>query len=288
MNTTVDIRNQADSLPSGGRRNAYLTALSTGRGRVGTVLVATVILLGLLAPLISPYDPQEQIPDANLLGPSAQHWLGTDSVNRDILSRTLHGIRLNLIIAFLAVPAGAVLGSLLGLVSATWRFTDTLLQRSFDLLLAFPTIILGIALTVVLGPGLGTVFIVVVLAEIPVFGRLMRSQVLRIRELPYVDTATTFGASRFWVLRHHLLPNSLDPLIVQLTVAMSVGVFIEGAMSFLGLGVAPPTPSLGSLINEGASYAYHAPFFAVGPLILVIALTLGLMLISQALSRRIR
>lgn len=188
----------------------------------------------------------------------------------------------------MAVPVGAVVGSLLGLASATWRHTDTVVQRLFDLMLAFPTIILGIALTVILGAGPGTVFLVVVLAEIPVFGRLMRTQALRVRELPYVDSATVVGAGRLWVLRRHLLPNSIDPLLVQLTIAMAVGVFIEGALSFLGLGIAPPTPSLGSLINEGARYAFHAPFFAVGPLVVVIALTLGLMLISQSLSRRIR
>lgn len=292
--TTTDSRNSANTAMLGagrslrGRRNPYLYALTHGRGLVGTVLVTVVVIAGLLAPLFAPFAPDQQIQGANLLGPSAQYWLGTDAVNRDLFSRTLFGIRVNLIITFVAVPVGAVIGCLLGLVSATWRYTDTLLQRTFDLLLAFPTIILGIALTVILGPGLSTVFIVVVLAEIPVFGRLMRSQALKVRELPYVNSATTFGAGRLWVLRHHILPNSVDPLLVQLTIAMSVGVFIEGAMSFLGLGVVPPTPSLGSLINEGAAYAYHAPFFAVGPLVVVIALTLGLMFISQSLSRRIR
>ncbi|ANE05016.1 ABC transporter permease [Corynebacterium crudilactis] len=270
------------------RQNPYLYALTHGRGLIGTILIVVVILAGLFAPIVAPFAPDQQIQGANLLGPSSQHWLGTDAVNRDLLSRTLFGIRVNLIITFIAVPIGAIIGCILGLVSATWRFTDTILQRSFDLLLAFPTIILGIALTVILGPGLTTVFIVVVLAEIPVFGRLMRSQALRVRELAYVDSASTFGAGRLWILRHHILPNSIDPLLVQLTIAMSVGVFIEGAMSFLGIGVTPPTPSLGSLINEGAAYAYHAPFFAVGPLLVVIALTLGLMLISQSLSRRIR
>ena len=292
--TTTDSRNSANTTIIGSKRSArtrnnpYLYALTHGRGLVGTALVSIVVIAGLFAPLLAPFAPDQQIPGANLLGPSTQHWLGTDTVNRDLFSRTLYGIRVNLIITFIAVPVGAAIGSFLGLISATWRSSDTVLQRTFDLMLAFPTIILGIALTVILGPGLSTVFIVVVLAEVPIFGRLMRSQALKVRELPYVDTATTFGAGRLWVLRHHILPNSIDPLLVQLTIAMSVGVFVEGAMSFLGIGVVPPTPSLGSLINEGAAYAYHAPFFALGPLVVVIALTLGLMLISQSLSRRIR
>lgn len=266
-----------------GRR--LLHALTHGRGLVGLILFGAVVIAGLLAPVLAPYAPDQQIVGANLLGPSGGHWFGTDTANQDILSRTLFGIRVNLLIIFVAVPLGAAIGVLLGLVSAQWRWTDTLLQRTFDLILAFPTIILAIALTMILGPGLQTVFIVVALAEIPVFGRLSRSVALSVRERPYVEAARTVGASDAWVLRNHILPNSVEPLIVQLTLAMSVGVFVEGAMSFLGLGVVPPTPSLGSLIQEGVAYGYHAPFYAVGPLAVVVMLTLGLLLISQALSR---
>ena len=291
--SSVDERNTANvtqlqrEVPAR-RRNPYLKALTHGRGLVGTILVLTIIATGIFAPLLAAYAPNEQIEGANLLGPSAQHWLGTDAVNRDLLSRTLYGIRVNLVIVFVAVPAGAVIGSLLGLASATWHLTDTILQRSFDLMLAFPSLILGIALTVIMGPGLQTVFAVVVLAEIPVFGRLMRTQAIRVRELAYVETAFAFGAGWFWVLRRHILLNAIDPLLVQLTIAMTGGVFLEGAMSFLGLGVVAPTPSLGSLINEGAAYAYHAPFFTLGPLLVLVALTVGLMLINQSLSQRTR
>lgn len=273
---------------SGGTDRPLLRALTHGRGLVGVLLTGAVVLAGLLAPLIAPYAPDEQIPGANLLGPSSAHWFGTDTANQDILSRTLYGIRVNLLIIVLAVPLGAATGTLAGLAGAQWArrrpWADTVLQRSFDLVLAFPTIILAIALTMVLGPGLTTVFIVVALAEVPVFGRLARSVALSVRERGYVESARTAGASETWILRHHVLPNSLEPLVVQLALAMSVGVFIEGAMSFLGLGVVPPTPSLGTLIQEGVAYAYHAPFFAVGPLAVVVVLILGLLLISRALS----
>lgn len=276
----------ADTAPGvAGSSRRLLHAVTHGKGLVGLILFGVVVLAGLLAPVFAPYAPDEQITGANLLGPSAEHWFGTDTANQDLFSRTLYGIRVNLLIIFLAVPLGAVIGVLLGLASAQWRWTDTMLQRTFDLILAFPTIILAIALTMILGTGLQTVFIVVALAEIPVFGRLTRSVALSVRERPYVDAARTVGASDSWILRNHILPNSVEPLIVQLTLAMSVGVFVEGAMSFLGLGVVPPTPSLGSLIQEGAAYAFHAPFYAVGPLVIVVFLTLGLLLISQALSR---
>lgn len=267
---------------------AQLRALTHGRGLVGTVAVGIIVLAGLFAPWLAPYAPDAQIPGANLLGPSAAHWFGTDAVNEDLFSRTLHGIRVNLLIVVLAVPTGAVIGGALGLASARFRRLDTLIQRSFDLILAFPAILLAIAVTMILGPGIRTVFLVVVLAEIPLFGRLIRGVALSVRERPYVEAARTVGASENWILRHHILPNSVDPLIVQLAVGMSTAVFVEGAMSFLGLGVVPPTASLGSLINEGAAYAWHAPFYAVGPLSVVVVLTVGLLFISQALSRATR
>lgn len=269
-------------------RDNRWAALVRGRGLVGVVLVGLVAAAGLLAPWLAPYAPDAQLAGATLLAPSSEHLLGTDSVGRDILSRTLYGIRIDLLVIFLAVPTGAVIGSALGLASTRFAFLDTALQRAFDLILAFPTIILAIALTMVVGPGMWTIGAVIVLAEIPVFGRLTRTSVLTVRQAPYVEAARTVGASEGWILRRHVLPNSLEPLTVQLALAMSVGVFIEGAMSFLGLGITPPTPSLGSLIKEGTQNAYHSPLFVVGPLAVVVVLVLGLLLISQSLAARSR
>ncbi|WGX96548.1 ABC transporter permease [Nocardioides sp. L-11A] len=270
--------------PAPARRHGLLSALLRGRGLAGLVLVGAVVLLGVLGPLVAPYGPTEQVPGANLLGPSAGYWLGTDELNRDILSRTLYGIRADLVVVFAAVPIGAVLGVLLGLVTSWWSVTDVVAQRAFDLLLAFPALILGILLTAFFGPGLLTVGIVIVALEIPVFGRLVRTAVRTVREMPFVEASQVVGAGPLWVLRKHVLPNALEPLTVQLAVSMSVAVFIEGAMSFLGLGVRPPHPSLGSLIKDGVRLLHDAPFFAVGPLAVVVALVLGLLLISQSLS----
>ncbi|MDQ6526202.1 ABC transporter permease [Nocardioides sp. LHD-245] len=270
--------------PAPAPRSGLLPALRHGRGLVGVVLVGAVVLLGVLGPLLAPYGPTEQVPGANLLGPTSAHWLGTDELNRDILSRTLYGIRADLVVVFAAVPIGAVLGVLLGLVTSWWSVTDVIAQRAFDLLLAFPALILGILLTAFLGPGLLTVGVVIVTLEIPVFGRLVRTAVRTVREMPFVEASQVVGAGPLWVLRKHVLPNALEPLTVQLAVSMSVAVFIEGAMSFLGLGVRPPNPSLGSLIKDGVRLLHDAPFFAVGPLAVVVALVLGLLLISQSLS----
>jgi peptide/nickel transport system permease protein len=266
------------------REPASRHPLLRGTGLLGVVLVGVVAVLGFAAPLLAPYSPTEQIPGANLVGPSGAHWLGTDEVNRDVFSRTLHGIRVDLLVVFLAVPVGAVVGSLVGLVSSWWRVADVLTQRAFDVVLAFPSLILAIALSAVMGPGLWTVALVIVLAEVPVFGRMVRTSVRLVREMPYVEAAQVVGAGPWWVLRRHVLPNSLEALTVQLAVSMSVAVFIEGAMSFLGLGVRPPTPSLGSLIRDGVRNMYDAPWFAVGPLAVVVALVLGLLLVAQALA----
>ncbi|MCR1781122.1 ABC transporter permease [Nocardioides carbamazepini] len=270
--------------PAPTRRPGLLHALRHGRGLAGLVLVGAVVLLGVLGPLLAPYGATEQVTGANLVGPSTGHWLGTDELNRDILSRTLYGIRADLVVVFAAVPVGAALGVLLGLVTSWWSVTDVVAQRAFDLLLAFPALILGILLTAFFGPGLLTVGIVIVALEIPVFGRLVRTAVRTVREMPFVEASQVVGAGPLWVLRKHVLPNSLEPLTVQLAVSMSVAVFIEGAMSFLGLGVRPPNPSLGSLIKDGVRLLHDAPFFAVGPLAVVVALVLGLLLISQSLS----
>jgi peptide/nickel transport system permease protein len=132
------------------------------------------------------------------------------------------------------------------------------------------------------------VSLVIVAAEIPIFGRLIRTSVLSVRELPYVEASRVVGASNFWALRKHILPNSLEPLTVQLAISMSLAIFIEGAMSFLGIGVRPPAPSLGSLINDGMQNIYDSPYLAVGPLVIVSMLVLGFLLIAQSLARSSR
>jgi peptide/nickel transport system permease protein len=243
-----------------------------------------VVLAGLLAPVLAPYSPLQQIPGANLLPPDAAHWLGTDEVNRDVLSRVLYGTRVDLLVLVTAVPLGAVTGSLVGLLSSLSTASDVVAQRVFDILLAFPVLILGIALAAVAGPGLTTVILVIALAEIPIYGRLLRGAALRVREMPYVEAATVVGAGRWWVLRRHVLPNAIEPVGVQVTVSLAVAVFVEGAMSFIGIGIRPPDPSLGSIIADSVTALDANPGLALGPLAVVTALVLGFLLMAQALA----
>ncbi|MFJ4339958.1 ABC transporter permease [Streptomyces sp. NPDC088915] len=269
-------------------RHPYRAALATARGRTGLALVGLVVLAGLLAPLLAGHGPTDQS-GLTLAGPGTPgHPLGTDDLGRDLLSRLLHGIRADLGIIAIAVPLGALLGCLFALAAAAHPIADTVVQRAFDLILAFPGLILALAITAILGPGRLPVIIVIALAEIPVFGRLLRTGILVQRGREYVTAARVGGTSGGRILTRHILPNAADPLVVQIAVSLTVAVFIEGAMSFLGVGVRPPEPTLGAVLSQSMPYLAQAPHFAAGPLVTVTALVLGLSLTAEALNREIR
>ncbi|MCX4092272.1 ABC transporter permease [Nocardia sp. alder85J] len=270
------------------QRHSILRGFRGGQGPAGLVLVLVIAGAGLFAGVLTSADPLTQISGANLLGASADHWFGTDQLNRDVFSRALHGIRVDLLIVFVAVPVGAVIGSLIGLLATTNAVADVVAQRVFDVILSFPTLIFAIALAAIIGPGTTAVIVVIIAAEIPGFGRQIRTAVLRVREQPYVEAATVIGAGTWWTLRKHVLPNVFEPLIVQLALSLSLGVFVESAMSFIGIGVRPPQPSLGSIIADSIPNLDANPAFAAGPLVLVAGLTLGFLLIAQALGRAAR
>jgi peptide/nickel transport system permease protein len=289
----TEVTTEAVPIGAAGRTGRRGRALFAGISRPGTAIVLALVVVGVVGPLLAPYGTSTQLPGANLLPPGRDpagglHLLGTDQVNRDVFSRLLVGLRVDLAIVFLAVPLGALAGSAAGVLATWWAPLDVVAQRLFDVLLAFPAVILAIAVTAVAGPGLGTVVAVIVFVEIPVFGRLVRSAVLGVRDLPYVQAAAVTGAGRWWLLRRHILPNSLEPLLVQLAISMSVAVFVESAMSFIGIGVRPPTPSLGTILAESLTVLDANAAFAVAPLAVIAVLILGFQLIAQSLAERRR
>ncbi|MEU0072861.1 ABC transporter permease [Streptomyces sp. NPDC006332] len=269
-------------------RHPYVTALATTRGRIGLVLVGLVVLAGLLAPLLVSQDPTDQSGGALLAPGSPGHLLGTDDLGRDSLSRLLYGTRADLEVIALGVPLGALLGCALALLAAVHPVLDTVVQRLFDLVLAFPGLILALAITAVLGPGRLPVIVVIALAEVPVFGRQLRAGILVQREREYAVAARVGGTGRARLLLRHILPNTADPLVVQIAVSLTIAVFLEGAMSFLGVGIRPPEPTLGSMLSQALPYLAQAPYFAAGPLLTVTLLVLGFSLLSEALNREIR
>lgn len=275
----------ATSLPAASRKVRLRWPLGA-RGTIGAALVLVVVLAGLLAPAVAPYDPLTQLPRANLLGPSGAHLLGTDQVNRDVWSRLLHGIRTDLVILAVGVPIGAAVGTAAALAGTVHPAVDLVVQRVFDVVLAFPTLILAIGLVAVLNSGIPAVVAVIAIVEAPVFARMVRARILTVSAQPYVDAAASMGAPHWWLLTRHVLPNSTAPLGVQVALSLSAAVFVEGAMSFLGIGVRPPQPSLGNLISDGIRFADSNLAYVVGPLLVVVALALGLQLVIQDLVRR--
>jgi peptide/nickel transport system permease protein len=266
------------------RLAAKSRALKAPSARWGLTLVVLLVLLGIAAPLLTPYSPLTQGPDA-LLGPGLQHPLGTDEFGRDLLTRTLHGIRLDLLVAATAVPLGALAGVALGVLCALHPAVDVVLQRAFDVMLAFTALILGVTLAAVLGPGTAAVFWTVAGINVPLFGRITRDATRIEKDREYVLAAQALGAGRLRILAGDILPNILDALIVQAALSLSTAVFVEGAMSFVGIGVTPPTPSLGALLRSGANFLDQNPAYALGPVTVVVGLVIGFNLLADGLNK---
>ncbi|WP_327087164.1 ABC transporter permease [Nonomuraea sp. NBC_01738] len=259
-------------------------AVRSPRGLAGTLLVALLVLAAVFGPMILGISPYEQ-GDAALAGPSGTHLLGTDEVGRDLLARTLHGIRSDLLICLVAVPLAALLGTGLGLLGGLSRWGGEIMQRIFDVLLGFHGVILGMAIALVISPGFVAVVTAIVLITVPGFGRQARAALLAQLSREYVVAATTVGASRLRVLRRHVLPNVTDSVTALFAVTMANAVKIEGGLSLIGLGIQPPQPSLGTMISAGSRYIQVSPQYALAPVLLLAMLVLGLTLLSDAINR---
>jgi len=251
----------------------------------GLVLVTLLFAAGILAPWLAPHGVDAQS-SQSFAAPSGRHLLGTDEFGRDVFTRVLYGIRQDVVVAALAVPLGTIVGTVLGLLCGLHRVVDSVVQRVFDVMLAFTALVLGVAVSATaIGPGMTAIVVTVVLVNVPLFGRLTRSAVQSQRSRDYVVAAEVIGAGRVRVLARHILPNSLDALIVQAALSLSMAVFIEGAMSFVGVGIRPPSPSLGALLRTGANFLDQNPWYALGPIIVVTALVLGFNLVADGLNR---
>jgi peptide/nickel transport system permease protein len=247
---------------------------------VGLVIASVFVLAALLAPLIAPSDPAATNFDQAFQPPSPAHWLGTDDLGRDQLSRVLYGLRASLQVGVLAVAIAMAVAVPLGLLAGYYRrFFDPLVSRFTDLLLAFPFLVLAVGIAAILGPSLTNATIAIGIAEIPLILRVVRGETISLREEDYVEAATANGASDLVILGRHILPNALSALIVQATVAIPVAIIDEAILSFLGLGVQPPTPSLGVMLASAQQFITQAPWLAVlpGVAILLAALSFNLM-----------
>jgi peptide/nickel transport system permease protein len=231
----------------------------------GTV-VAIMALVGLLAPLISPYDPIKTAPADSLQAPSARHWLGTDQLGRDTLSRVIHGARVSLAVAVIAVSIALTGGVSLGLAAGYFGgWFDHASSRFIDAMLAFPGILLAIAITSALGPSLQNAMIAVGILGIPTYFRLTRGQVLQVREMEFVTAARVLGGSQGRIILRHVLPNIVNPLIVAASIASSGAILSLAGLSFIGIGTQPPQADWGSMFNAATGYLTKYPWLAFGP-----------------------
>lgn len=237
------------------RRAQILRRILRHRGAVaGFAVLGILLLIALLAPLIAPYDPIA-VSRTTLKPPSAQHWMGTDNIGRDIFSRVLYGTRISLRMGFIAVAIAAVFGTAIGVVAGTYgKIVENVLMRFVDALMAFPGILLALTIAAVLGPGLFNAMIAVGVASIPTFARLVRSSVLQVKETPYVEAARAIGCTDVQMIRRHILPNVLTPILVLATLGIAGAILVGASLSFLGLGAQPPTAEWGAMLSQGRQF----------------------------------
>jgi len=251
---------------------------------LGLALLLCLFLLTVAAPLLTPYDPNQQELINALRAPSVEHPLGTDHLGRDILARLLYGARLSLLIGFLAVAVGLVVGVPLGALSGYYgRWADLIIQRLADVLLSFPGFLLALSLVAILGVGLQNVIVSVGVSAIPSFIRLVRGSVLTIREQTYVEAARVVGVRDGTIILRHVLPNAMAPVIVQATLNLGTAILVAAGLGFLGLGVQPPTPEWGAMLGEGRNYIFSASYMATFPGLAIFFTVLGFNLLGDGL-----
>jgi peptide/nickel transport system permease protein len=253
---------------------------------IGTGLVGFFILLALLAPILAPYGPREQLGlSLSFDGPSAKHWAGLDELSRDELSRLLWGARYSLLIGVVSVAVGLSLGLLLG-ASAGYLggWTDTVIMRSMDVMLSIPGFLMAVGIVALLGPGLWQIMVAVGVVNVPIFARLLRSSVLAQRENDFVLAARAIGVPRRTILSSHILPNSISPVIVQGTLALATAIIDVAGLGFLGLGPQDPaTPEWGTMLSGVNRYFQSGPHLALAPGFAIVLSVLGFNLIGDAL-----
>ncbi len=260
-------------------------------GKFGLVVIALFFIIALFAPLIAPYDPRLQNPAKpgqsreDRMKPASDHWLGQDDLGRDILSRVMHGARVSMEVGVMVVMISAFLGMMIGAVSGYYggwidRFFSGFL---FNVFLAFPSLLLAIAMVAFLGPSLRNLIFALSIIGWVGYARLIRGQVLKVREYDFVTAARAVGTSDFRILLRHILPNAIQPLIVQASLGMAGAVLSEASLSFLGLGVPPPTPSWGSMLNDARPFLRDAPHLLIFPGIAVMLTVLAFNFVGDGL-----
>jgi len=263
---------------------AWRRLIKSKIGLMGLVLIGILILVAVFAPYLAPYDPVKQNILFRYQAPSQKHLLGTDEMGRDILSRIIYGARISLLVGLLSIGLALVIGVILGLLAGFYGgVIDMIIMRVMDIMLAFPSILLAIAIVAILGPQLKNSMLAIGIINIPRFARIIRSSALSLKESEFINAARVLGAGDVRIIFHHLLPNAMAPLIVQTTLGIATAILEAAALSFLGLGAQPPTPEWGAMLSDARSSLQKAPWVATFPGLAIIFGVLGFNLLVDGL-----
>ncbi|MEC0233089.1 ABC transporter permease [Paenibacillus kribbensis] len=269
---------------SGPWRDAWRAFRHNKMAFVGLSVIVFFVIIALIAPWIAPFDYKEQNLVSRLQPPSAEHWFGTDDLGRDLLSRTLYGARISLWVGFLSVIGSMIVGTALGLIAGFYgKWADMVISRLFDILLAFPGILLAIAIVAILGPSLENALYAIAIVNVPTYGRLVRSKVLSVKTEEYITSARALGANNARIILRYILPNSLTPIIVQATLGIGTAIIEAAALGFLGLGAQPPEPEWGKMLSDSRQYIQNAPWTVIFPGISIMLTVLGFNLMGDGL-----
>jgi peptide/nickel transport system permease protein len=251
---------------------------------LGILFIGILLFTGILAPLLAPYDPIEISPDRRLTPPNSANWLGTDEVGRDILSRIIHGARISLeigiTIVFLAAAIGLIIGLISGYFGGGW---DQTLMRFTDIFMSFPTLILAIAMTAALGPSLFNSVLAMIIVWWPIYARLIRSEVLAVKEKEYIRAIRALGANPFKIIFFHVLPNTIDVVVIRASIDFGNAVMFCAALSFIGLGAQPPQPEWGAMVTTGRDYLRDAWWLVTFPGLAIFLTVMGFNLFGDSL-----
>jgi peptide/nickel transport system permease protein len=250
----------------------------------GFIIILALLITAIFAPLLAPYDPYQQDLTSLLQHPSAQHWLGTDEIGRDVLSRLIYGSRTSLMVGVVAVGVAAVFGVTLGLISGYFGgWPDTIIMRIIDALMAIPGLVLALVFAAVLGGGLTNIMIAVGISLVPTYCRLMRGLVLAVKQSDYILAAHSLGSKDMRIMLRHVLPNCLPPLIVLVTLQLGMAILIEAGLSYIGIGIAPPGAAWGSMVNEGYRFLQMNPVLSFAPGLSIMLVVLAFNLVGDGL-----
>ncbi|HYK71591.1 MAG TPA: ABC transporter permease [Pseudoneobacillus sp.] len=265
-------------------KEAWFSFCKNKLALAGLVIVIFFIIVAILAPVIAPSSFDEQNLVDRFKSPSSEHYFGTDDFGRDIFSRVVYGARISLWVGFFSVLGSVVFGTMLGIIAGYYgRWVDSIISRIFDIMLAFPSILLAIAVVAILGPSLRNALIAIAVINVPNFGRLVRSKVLSVKQEEYIMAARAVGMKDSRILLRHILPNSISPVIVQATLAIATAIIEAAALGFLGMGASAPTPEWGKMLADSKNYIMQAPWTLFFPGVAIMLTVLGFNLMGDGL-----